>query len=283
MAEVDKETVAKIERSIESIGVGAVLGRGVRIWLVGAHAFVAIGLIVFLPLFAQATYAILRPEPFQEWKTLHEVLALVGTFVLGWIVAAIVVNGVFSRLRGRPVRLVSCFVTGFSSLPQVVLVWFLTSIGLLVASIPGALLLFAVGAAGTALPVLGLALALPVLPVAAFPVLYFFCPMWVAPFVCVVERLDGPDAIGRSWKITEGNRLRIIGILMLLGLTLGILGRMVAALVEILLPAQGVAFVFVGLAAVAASMAGVVSAVLYHDLRVVVEGVDAEALGRVFE
>ena len=283
MGEGEEEAAEKPVHTIEAIGIGAVLGRGTRIWLGGVHVFVPISLIVFLPLFAQVVFASLRPESFQEWITLHVVLALVGTFVLGWVVAATAVHGVFRRLRGRPVRLISCFMTGISSLPQVLLVWFLTCLGLFGACTPGVILMAIVGISGVALPSLVNVLVLVLLPFAAIPVFYFLCAMWSAPFVCVVEGLDAPDAIGRSWKLTQSNRLRIFGILLVLGLTAVFLGGIFVGSARALLPASGAAFVFVALAAVAASVAGVVSAVTYHDLRVVVEGVDAEALGAIFE
>ena len=104
---------------------------------------------------------------------------------------------------------------------------------------------------------------------------------------CVVERLGPVDSMKRSSALTSGYRWPIFGAF----LVIGIVGAVVAATAAGMLGAIGLAS---GLAwvvqtalfvwtAVAQAFQSVLVAIIYHDLRVVKEGIDLEQIASVFD
>ncbi len=104
---------------------------------------------------------------------------------------------------------------------------------------------------------------------------------WVAVPAAVVERTGVVESLRRSARLTSGHRWRLFGIFILIGVAqsvLDILANLLFGDLEILGSVISSA-IFVAVTAVYA----VVGAVCYHDLRVLVDGVDADEIARVFE
>jgi hypothetical protein len=141
----------------------------------------------------------------------------------------------------------------------------------------------------------GLAFALAVLA-GIVATAYLACSWLVAPVVVVVEKMGPIAALGRAWRLSGGNRWRILGIqvlLFILNLVLslligGIFGGLSAAAGQSSQPGQlGVSTVISSLVNLASTIVWapvewIAFTVLYYDLRVRKEAFDlqlaAEAL-----
>lgn len=108
--------------------------------------------------------------------------------------------------------------------------------------------------------------------------------MWyVAAPVCVAERLGPIASLSRSAYLTKGNRWRVFGIAVLVGIVTSIAQALIQlALIAVGGATVGAIGVFLWMSLVQA-FNSIVVAVLYHDLRVVREGVDIEQIAAVFD
>lgn len=104
--------------------------------------------------------------------------------------------------------------------------------------------------------------------------------LWVAVPVAVVERRSG-SALRRSAALTNGHKVQILGLVVLLFL-LGVFVTMVPSAIVSDFAPRFAPFVDGVLAAAATSIGAVVAAVAYHDLRVIKEGAGA-SVAKVFE
>jgi hypothetical protein len=108
--------------------------------------------------------------------------------------------------------------------------------------------------------------------------------MWyVALPVCVVERLGPIGSLKRSAYLTKGNRWRILVTIVAIYIVNGIVQNIVQA---ILFVAGGMTVAMVGTfvwMSLFSSFSSLVTAVLYHDLRVAREGVDINQIAAVFD
>jgi hypothetical protein len=168
---------------------------------------------------------------------------------------AMVLNGAFQGLRGRPMRLAESVRIGMRRIVPVVglvfCVWILVWLGLVLAIVPG-------------------------LMVATM--------LFVTMPVCVVERWGPIRSMDRSAQLTKGHRWRIFGLLVLTALPL-IIG---SAAIDFIARAAGTG----GIPAAAWHVlldsiwgAGNVALVVatYHDLRVAKEGVESVQIAAVFD
>ena len=139
------------------------------------------------------------------------------------------------------------------------------------------------------LPVLGLTLLITLVTVLGFvaliiPGIIVQCGLFVAVPALIVEELPVRRAYSRSWDLTDGYKLSIFGVF----LVLGVIDWGVGELIGFLASGPGEPTLLsslLGLVAtvVVATVEAIAAAVTYHDLRVHKEGLDEEELAAVFE
>lgn len=182
-------------------------------------------------------------------------LGVIGFALLAPLASAAVIRGVFLHLRGQDVRFDDCW-RGLGSL------W-LRVLGVSIL-------------AGLAVLV-GYMLCL-------VPGLIIQAALFVAMPALVVERIGVGDALDRSWKLTDGHRMRIFFIvvgLVLLSVALGfVVGFVLSALG---VPAVARELVSQLLQSVMTAVQAVVAGVVYFDLRELREGLDLDDLASVFD
>jgi hypothetical protein len=200
---------------------------------------------------------------------------------------AMITYGVFQEMRGRSASLGSCLSVGLSSLLPVISVAFLQAVIAAVVTLGTAFVVsFAVGLLG------GLAGARPgspgsaaacsvmlaplILLVFLFP-LMFLLRYFVAVPAAVEEREGALNAMRRSVFLTEGQRGRILGIMVVLGiLNLGVL------LATSRIPAAG-PLIQALLGLVTSSLFATTCAVIYYRLRSFHESIDVDQIASVFD
>ena len=104
---------------------------------------------------------------------------------------------------------------------------------------------------------------------------------FVAEPACVAERRGPIASISRSAELTRGYRWQVFGLILLIMILQGIVGAVIGYALRGVggLPAQIVNAVW---NAFTMAFGSVACAVVYHDLRVVKEGVDIEQIAAVF-
>lgn len=106
------------------------------------------------------------------------------------------------------------------------------------------------------------------------------CMLYVAIPACVIEKLGVTASMSRSVALTKGYRWQIFG-LFLLVVVISALGAFVFTLIGGAgLVGQLLAF---GWQVVSTAFGAVLSAVIYHDLRMAKEGIDLDTLASVFD
>jgi hypothetical protein len=183
-------------------------------------------------------------------------MALTALFLqlfLGVFAQSVVVFAAFQDLRGKEVTFGESFQHGLSRfLPVIVL-------SLLVA------IVF----------VLGLMLCL-------VPGLIALAALYVALPVCVVERLGPIRSMSRSTDLTSGHWWPILGVVVGVSLvTMIVNGAIRSALpADPVMPSVAAAWIW---GVLANSFSAVFTAILYHDLRAVKEGIGIEQIAAVFD
>jgi hypothetical protein len=136
-------------------------------------------------------------------------------------------------------------------------------------------------------PVLGTLICMGVLIAIGFvllilPGIFVAAMVAVAIPACVVERIGPFASIGRSARLTKGNRWKILGI----GLLVLIASMVITGLVAVFKLGLGIpfaAFVNFALQSVLGAFTSLVAVVMYHDLRVAKEGLDTDRIAAVFD
>jgi hypothetical protein len=176
------------------------------------------------------------------------------SFLLTMAAQAVVLYGTFQDMRGRQFGTGETLRRGLARIMPVLGITI--CVGL------------AVGIAMAALIIPGLMLA---------------TALYVALPVCVVERLGVFASMGRSSRLTKSHRWRVFGILALTVLVDSIAKGLIHGIAE----APGWSIVGTLASFVWQTLAGAFEAILavvvYHDLRVIKEGVDVEQIAAVFD
>ncbi|MBV8748501.1 MAG: hypothetical protein JO103_02180 [Candidatus Eremiobacteraeota bacterium] len=230
--------------------LGRVLSRTNDTFSRGALAFVAISLIATLPSLAY------------QWATLsgfggpRSVAIVQGllNIVLQSLAEAMIIYGAFQTMRGRTAQVGASIARGFRRGGAILLASLLVGI--------------ATGIAWILLVVPGLI------------VMTMLC---VTIPAVVVEQLGATTAMGRSAELTKGYRWHIFGALFVVGLVTFV----VEAIVVAVLAHPGTAWIFTlvtfCVTSVSAAYNSVLAAIMYHDLRVIKDGIDIDQLAAVFD
>jgi hypothetical protein len=127
---------------------------------------------------------------------------------------------------------------------------------LLLSALFGLLILVPVAVGATGSVGAGLFLAL----IAAVIFCYLFTKFLLTPAVIAIERQANPlTALGRSWRLTKGNSLRIFLFVFLLFLAVGVVGGVISMIAGLFLALGGAQTALIGQAVVS----GLINAVFY--------------------
>ena len=113
------------------------------------------------------------------------------------------------------------------------------------------------------------------------PGLFLITVWWVAVPATVVERTGVVASLGRSFELTRGHRWQVFGIIMIIYVGQTVLEQLTAGLLASA-PIFSATLSVVITVAFTAYFA-VATAVCYHDLRVLKEGVGIDDIAKVFD
>jgi hypothetical protein len=256
---------------VQEFRVGDALGRGAAIWLRNLPAFLVLAILVYSPAVVYTAVTTSRPllGDTAGLEQYHLVILLLQ-FPLNVLATAAVLYGTIQQLRGRHVAIGASIGVGLRRLFPIL------GVGLL------STLLSEIWLGVVFLPY-GEALLYPAL----VPALLFSCMLYVAVPAAVIERPGLLGALRRSRALTAGRRVHILLILFALGALHIVASLLVTSLFdpdtltdhELKLSMWLSLGVNIALAALTAAVNGVV----YHDLRVAVDGASTDDLVRVFE
>jgi hypothetical protein len=243
----DPSLAAPVELPDE-LRVGGIFGRGFNILSKNFLPFALLTGLATLPNLLIAILGVNAKTHLGWW-----VLSLILGFILQLLAQGFVLHAAFQDMLNRHVR------AGESLAVALARFFPILGVG------------FCVGFAG------GFGLLLLIVP----GIIWFV--MWsVTVPACVVERLGPIESMRRSTALTKGHRWKIFGISVLLVVFNAIC---LVVLRLVLLAASGVAASTVGSwiwSAIFTAFSAIVTTIIYHDLRVIKEGVDTEQIAAVF-
>jgi len=228
--------------------VGSALSRAFEVLFGNFFAFIAISLVSTVPLFFFAFAQTSRV------RTAATIVDLLLHFVLSAVCEAMIVYATFQALRGRPVRPGESIARGLQRFGPVVLTSILS----------------------TVIVTLGFVLLI-------IPGLIASVVLCVALPACVVERLGPIESVERSSFLSRGYRWPIFGAFFAIGIVSSIAGAVISALTAGAGPvwlSPAISLVFNTLVN---AYQTVLVAIIYHDLRVVKDGIDLEQIASVFD
>jgi hypothetical protein len=198
-----------MKMAMGAMSLGDILDRGLRILLTRFPVFFMINLIVLMPI---VVLQILLPKIMEENPTAAVgglVLLLVLNMILSPIGSAAILRVISFEFLDRPIGIGPALSFGLSYFGRIL----------------GASILFGLGIT------VGFIMCL-------VPGILFLT--WWALFaqVIVVENVGAMDSFSRSKQLTEGYRLRLLGLLLLSVLIEGLITYGLASVLEIVLPSQ---------------------------------------------
>ncbi len=267
---------------IQRLGVGETLSESFSIYFRNFIPFTILTAVAFSPIFLGAGF-LTRQVAANNAAVAGGGSALVTLLTLLLCVplsTAAITYGVFQEMRGRDTSLGSCLSVGLSSLLPVLSVAILQILilfgALIAAVIPVGFLIggMLAGGAGKS-PGCGIML-LPLILLCYVPAVMLALRYFVAVPAAVEERPGAREALRRSASLTEGQRGRIFGVLLVLGvLNFGV------NLGAVLVPGAGAVFGPL-LSLVMAGLFATTCAVIYYRLRSFHESIDVDQIASVF-
>jgi hypothetical protein len=231
-----------------AFGIGRAMSRAFDVLFGNFVVFIAISGLAAVPLFL---FAVAPTSGFRSYVT---IAGLLLHFVFSALAQAMIVFATFQALRTRPVRAGESIARGLQRLGPVLLTSIVTGI---------------IVAIGTIL------LVIPGIIAAVI--------MCVAIPACVVERLGPIGSIERSSYLSRGYRWPIFGAFF----ALGIAGIVAGSLITALTKESGSVWLSPAISMVwntlVTAYQTVLVAIIYHDLRVVKDGIDLEHIAAVFD
>jgi len=232
------------------VDIGQVFSRSFDILFRNLVKFVALNAIVFLPLLA---YQLVFQRTLGGGQATNAIGGLLG-FVLAFVAQAAALYGAFQQMRQKPFEIGESLQKGLRRLGPVVgtaiCAGLGTMFGFILLIVPGLILL----------------------------------TMWyVALPACVLENVGPFEALSRSAFLTKGNRWKVFGIAVVIGILAMIASFVLTAVLGFAIGWIGIIVASYLSDVLIYSFGSVVVAVVYHDLRVAKEGVDVERIVAVFE
>jgi hypothetical protein len=266
----------------QRLGVGETLGESFSIYFRNFIPFTILTAVAFSPIFLGA--GLLTRQVATTNAAVADggsaLVALVTLLLCVPISTAAITYGVFQEMRGRDTSLGSCLSVGLSSLLPVLSVAILQILilfgALIAAIVPVAFLIGGMLAGGTRSSAACSIMLLPLLLLCYVPAVMLALRYFVAVPAAVEERPGAREALRRSAFLTEGQRGRIFGILLVLGvLNLGV------NLGAVLVPGAG-AVLGPLLSLVMTGLFATTCAVIYYRLRSFHESIDVDQIASVF-
>jgi hypothetical protein len=240
--------------------VGRVLSRAFEVLFHDFAKFVLLAVIAVLPYalltFGGGAAAYIGPQ-----ARIHG--ALIGFAVLAFFVVfafltiismAVTLYGAFQDMRGRTFNLGEGFARGLSRLFPLIglgICWSVAiTFGMVLLLVPGFMML------------------------AAF---------YVALPACVMEGLGPLQSLSRSAALTKGHRWKVFGIYFLIAFANGIFAALVGFVFRLLIGPTGGAIASLVWNLLATAFNSIAIAVMYHDLRVLKDGIDIDRIAAVFD
>ncbi len=284
--------------TISTFSIGGVLVRGLLVLRRNLALFGTLSAIFMSPPFViglmlktgSGRVAIQTELQTQIVSQIIEMVALILLWFLLWILLyfllfATLTHGTICDLRGTPARIGNSLkwslgrllpVIGFTIVAIVAIV--LTMIvNMLIVALVNLFSGFNIVTIGMGVVPNFLIVFLPAIVVG----LILFTRWWIAVAIVVVERPGVLRSLRRSAELTSGYRWRVFGTLIVILIAQNVLDR-AAGVILSGAPSVLIVVSFV-ISAAATAYIAVVSAVCYHDLRVLKDGVDVDEIARVFE
>jgi hypothetical protein len=259
-----------------TFGIGNVLASGFRIWARNFVPFMLITALIYAPVLIWGISTI------QGQLDDDQVLAIVRfekyspilVLLLNILVSAALTYGVVMELRGQRASLGACIVMGLKRfLPALgtTLLMSLCFAGVvLCAAFPFVILTMAGGVMGAVLGAISFGIAC----------LWILSMLYVAPQASVIEHPGVMGALGRSRALTQGHKLAIA----ILTILIFGLGAGSQVLIELLTLPNLAMYVYIGLVSllILGSISAVMASVAYYFLRAEKEGTSVDELAAVF-
>lgn len=231
--------------------VGAVMNKTSAILGRQTGKFVLLAFVPMIPILLLTFTALSSNTPAASGIAFGAILTGLLTFVLQTLAQATSLYGAFQEMRQQPFTIGDSLRVGLArTIPVIgvgILVGLATMLGFLLLIVPGVII---------------------------------GCMLYVAIPACVIEKLGVTESMSRSVALTKGYRWQIFG-LFLLVVVISVLGAFVFTMIGGTgLVGQLLSF---GWQVVSTAFAAVLSAVIYHDLRVAKEGVGLDTLASVFD
>lgn len=240
--------------------VGRVLSRSFEVLFQDFGKFVLVGIIAVIPLAFLSlsggvrSYYGVPTQTFGGLGTGITIAVSLSSLLFYAISQAITLFGAFQDMRGRPFHLGEAFARAFSRffpLLGLVISWGIAiGLGMVLLIVPGLMLL------------------------ASF---------YVSLPACVVEGLGPLQSLSRSAALTKGHRWKVFGIYLLVAAVSLIVGSLIRIIfARVTGPVGGI---LAGLVwnVLFAAYNSIVITVMYHDLRVLKEGVGIDRIAAVFD
>ena len=269
MAGVERRN-PRIERA--GFTLGGVFSSAVGVWTRNLPTFVVISAVCLLPSFVIQLKFPDLPEPAAIgepggylWFGVSSLIGLLS----GSITTAAVIHAVFKGLRGERVSALTSLRTGLSMLPQILVANLLVGMICALPFVPGFVLLI-VDVSAIGMPAMVLAIPLSIM---------FAMTYYVVSAVVVSERVSPSRALARSSELTKGSRLRLLLLTVVIGVLFGVVGIVLGLAVSEHTLKTVLTMVT---QIVSESFTAVLAAVVYHELRLSVDGVDRVSLESIF-
>ncbi len=238
--------------AITDINIGDILGRGVEVLGHNIATFGSLSALFMLLPFVSGVMMGFGVEFISDVSAIA-----IGALVLLWILLyfllfATLTHGTICYLRGTPARIRESLSWGLGLLFPVIGITVIATIG---AGL-GAMLLLVPG-------------------------LILMTMWWVAVPAAVIERTGVIESLRRSVHLTRGYRLKIFGVIAVIYIGQFALDRLTTVVLAAA-PIFSMMVSFLVTVAITAYFA-VVTAICYHDLRVLKDGVGIDDIARVFD
>ncbi|WP_420102952.1 hypothetical protein [Bosea sp. (in: a-proteobacteria)] len=231
--------------------VGSVLSKTFAVFSRRFGKFFLLALVPLLPVLLLIVLAIAASSANSSAVAFMAGLAGILAFILQIVAQATSLYGAFQEMRQRPFTIGESLRVGLSRALPVLGVGILAGLAIII----GFLLL-------------------------VVPGVIIACMLFAAAPACIIERLGVMASLKRSRALTKGYRWQIFGLFLLLIVVTGV-GSFVLSRIG----AGGVAAELLNFIwqVVSTAFGAVMSAVIYHDLRVAKEGIDGDTLTSVFD
>ena len=231
--------------------------------------FVLLAIIMMSPPYI---YLYIADPNFLAEDPIYVAISLIE-IILSYFVMAVLVFGVFQSLRGQPVSIFACVTRGIAVFFPVIgvvvimgLIW--AAVGLLGF---GAMWVLPPGGGSMILPIVLMILAI-----------YISVILWgVVPAAAVEGRVL--SSFGRSLYLTKGNRWRILGMLILVGIITGGIGQIGTSVGEAIGSNSSVLLLTWAATALTSAFSAVVVTVAYYRLTLEKDGIPEDQIAAVFD